>query len=211
MSELSLLQALEWVAFGNEDVSIPEKMQQKYKMEKATESLRHAFISGKVSVKSDGIPLCVKNTYGFDWENSIISPFEEGVFYLPLSADKKNITVSFEDLKREFPLPIYNQTVKINSKKELLQRRPSTLIVHDLAYYLWEKEQNLSAKEIYRIINAALSQYPKFKSKTEVAKYNTVAKWLTNFRNGTYKPENTKDILIKQFPGVFEKMRNSRK
>lgn len=218
MEYYTLQQSLEWVAFGTLDVPFAEQNNQKEKLEVARDCLRQAFLAGKVRVASGNEPLPIKPLYDFDWAQNCIWPFEYPEQYLPLTSGKTDIKVSVRDLEREFPstttVPTTLTEHMVSPKQQYQEKedikRPGARIPHDVAYYLWEKEQNLSAKEICKIVNDSLMEYPKYKGHT-VAKLGTVEKWLTGFRKGTYQPQNKKHILIKQFPAIFDKMRKAHK
>lgn len=208
MNDLTLKESLEWVAFGTFDVPFAEQVKQDDKLKQAKETLYHALLSRKIRITSQGQAFQLTHSCAIDYDNNQIS--ESGYFCaFPFSQYKTDIKVNVSDLMREFPPAV--DTPITPPRDQVLKRRPGASTLHDIAYFLWEKEQNLAAKDIVRILNSAVIQYPEFRDEQEPAKPTTVAKWLTAFKNGEYKPANTKLQIIKNFPGIFDKLRQSHK
>lgn len=201
----TLHEALTWVAFGAFNVPFAELNKNQETLDKAKQLLRRAFIAGRVHIGSGTEVLHATENIALDWDANSIALCSYPGQYISEQMLIKNIQVITEDLKREFPHAVHERQQPI---EEDSIKRPGACILHDVAYYLWEKEQNLSAKEIYHIVNAVMGTYPRYKDRT-VVQLSSVEKWLTGFRNGTYKPANEKHILIKQFPGLFDKMRKA--
>ena len=208
MRDVTLRDALDWVANGTFDVPFAERAKQADKLAQASGTLRAALLSGKIRITSQGQPFKLTEYCGIDWDANQIS--ESGYFCaFPFTPLRSDIKVDAADLIREFP-PAVDAPIT-PPRVQAQKRRPGASTLHDIAYFLWEKEQNLAAKDIVRILNSAVIQYPEFRDEQEPAKPTTVAKWLTDFKNGTYKPANTKRQIIKNFPGIFDKLRQAHK
>ena len=201
----TLYEALAWVAFGTFNVPFAELNKNQETLDNAKQLLRRAFISGRVHIGSDTEVLHGLENIALDWDTNSVALCTYPGQYISEQMLIKNIRIITEDLKREFPKPAHEHQQPI---KEESAKRPAACIPHDVAYYLWEKEPNLSAKDICRIVNAVMGTYPKYKDRTPIQQ-SSAGKWLTGFRNGSYMPANQKHTLIKQFPGLFDKMRSA--
>ena len=201
----TLYDSLTWVAFGTFNVPFAERNKNPEKLDEAKQLLQRAFITGRVHMASDTGILRPTEHFAFGWDTNSIVPFTYNGQYISERMIIKNVRVIIEDLEQEFPQHVHEQKQSVKQKSA---KRPGASILHDVAYYLWEKEKNLSAKEICNIVNLTMGGYPKYKDRTLIQQ-SSAEKWLTGFRNGTYMPANPKQLLINQFPGLFDKMRKT--
>ena len=210
MEYYTLQQSLEWVAFGTLDVPFAEQNNQKEKLEAAKGYLRKAFLTGKVRIASGDKPLPIKPTYDFDWNMNCIYPFEYPGQCLSPTRDKTDIRVSVRDLKREFPRKTPNPKTTTKTPR-IYRARPERRTVHDIAYYFWQTNPQLQAKQIYQTLYTTLKSYPEFQNGREPVQCNTVRQWIQGFKNNQYNPATTKEKLSRQYDKVFSKLNDSLK
>lgn len=204
MKDLSLQDSLTYAAFGTFDIPFAEQYKEQDKIQNAKAILRKAFIAGKVRVFSDNTDLPIKDTYGFDWIGNRI--FATTGQYFTDECAKNNIKVCAEDLFREFPSNHKHTLVKPHKKEE----RPERRVIHDIAFYFWENNKQLQAKQLHQKTCLVLQTYLEFAAPDkDPITLSTMQKWLSEFRAGKYTPATEKHKLSAQYRDIFSKLRNA--
>jgi len=204
MRIFSLQDSLTYAAFGTLDIPLSEQNKQRDKIETAKVMLRAAFIAGRVHLTADDKDFPIKNTYAFDWPGNRI--FAATGEYFTDACAKTNIRVCTDDLIREFPS---NHKHPLNPPKGRTER-PERRIAHDIAFYFWENNKQLTAKQLWRKLCDVLNGYPEFQTKgKDPVSFDTMRKWLSDFKKGEYKPTTDKHKLSAQYKDIFSKLRNA--
>lgn len=211
----TIAQAVDWVVFRGANLTIEQRIAHKDDIEKAIILLQTAFaehgeafdIFGKTRPNGKYKQITFYPNSILDMDRNYIMPcydadFVEGAIIYG------EILICATQIQEAFPAPApvvqldQHDAVKINQPP---QKRPG--VVHDIAFYLFENNPNLSAKELAAAVCKALTQYPQWENaKKAPVETLTMGKWLTEFKKKTYKPIRTKEEILRKFPGVFAKL-----
>lgn len=192
---LSLTEAIYWIAFGKFSCTAKEIICNKNKIHNAYKILHEILPLNRIKVYG-------QSTIGSDIEQITDLEYthldtEFNSICVAASITYYAVNIDANDLKREFP----------NGKDQMSQhstsRRPRCCLIHDIAYYAYETHKTVSAKILYRILTNTLEQY---RNTNYTVTYNTIQKWLTDFKNGAYTPANTKRQTLDALPTVYNKI-----
>lgn len=186
----SLVEAAHWIAFGTPHPTIEQKISEQNKLQTAAQRLPAALASGTIKVfgqrdfNSDSEQITDLDYVSLDFEENAMTACD--IF------DYVAIMIDVKDLHEAFPRSV--------SAQKILAARPSRRIVHDIAFYVYQTHPSLSAKELAQVLNNVFKLYPEPQLSTT---HHTVASWLTDFKNGTYKPVHKKIETQIMFPKLY--------
>lgn len=186
----TLAEAAHWIAFGTPHPTIEQKISEQNKLQTASQRLPAALATGAIKVfgqydfNSDSEQITNLNYVSLDFEENAMTACD--IF------DYVAVTIDANDLHKAFPRGISSQKAPAS--------RPSRRIVHDIAFYVYQTHPSLSAKELAQVLNNVFKLYPEPCHSTT---YSTVASWLTDFKNGTYKTVHKKIETQIMFPKLY--------
>lgn len=186
----SLAEAAHWIAFGTPCPTIEQRISEQNKLQTAAQRLPDALASGTIKVfgqrsfNSDSEQITNLDYVSLDFEENAMTACD--IF------DYVAIMIDVKDLHEAFPRSV--------SAQKILAARPSRRIVHDIAFYVYQTHPSLSAKELAQVLNNVFKLYPEPQLSTT---HHTVASWLTDFKNGTYKPVHKKSETQIMFPKLY--------
>lgn len=186
----SLAEAAHWIAFGTPRPTIEQRISEQNKLQTAAQRLPDALASGTIKVFG-------QRSFNSDSEqitnlDYLSLNFEENAMTACDIFDYVAIMIDVKDLHEAFPRSVASQNAPIP--------RPSRRIGHDIAFFVYQTHPSLSAKELAQVLNNVFKTYPDSHLSTT---HSTVASWLTDFKNGTYKPVHKKIETQIMFPKLY--------
>jgi hypothetical protein len=189
----TLAEAAHWIAFGTPRPTIEQIISEQNKLQTAAQRLPAALASGTIKVfgqrdfNSDSEQITDLDYVSLDFEENTMTACD--IF------DYVAIMIDVNDLHKAFPRSV--------SAQKILAARPSRRIIHDVAFYVYQTHKTLTAKKLAYVLNEVFKLYPEPCHSTT---YSTVASWLTGFKNGTYKPINTKIETQRVFSQIYSRV-----
>ncbi|MBR5153519.1 MAG: hypothetical protein IKW57_01860 [Alphaproteobacteria bacterium] len=217
----SLQESTYWIAFGTTTPPAQVVLEQEQVLNKAKENLFDMLVAGlliptgiQMELKpTDYLPKYHKSERKkFKVHQSIFLDIVENSIFDAYIDDNKHvqcnqfkfmtdIEIDFNELKKHFP-PKQDDT---NTKK-----RPVSRQIHDIVYYFWENNPNLSVKQISDITNYVIVNFfPEIAKGKNTVKLNTVRTWRSEFSQGKYTPAIPKHKISKQYRGIFQKLNDA--
>jgi len=196
----TIAQALEWLTFRGKELNMHQEMEKERLISRYSKILRAALCSEDVAV------------YGC---KSPKAKHKKVAIYPHCYLDYQNNSIAFDPERTRVWVGIQIDAVALREfflapqpgDKEKPQPKRCSGMPHDLAFYLFEDNKNLSAKELTNAVCEALAQYPKWENaKKPPVTPPSMGKWLSEFKQKKYEPARTREEIRKQLPGVFAKL-----
>ena len=222
--KFTLQESVYWLTFGYKSSTALEVIKNETNISSAKQKLRKALISGLLKasgtkyayqtgceyrqIKQDTFVISESDYIDYK-NNKIYSMSGSGMYFdrrrIETSVFVGDITITLVDLRKQFAIN--------NEKPNMLpikisHVRPVSRTKHDIAYFFWFSNKNLSVKVLAKAMEEVFNEYPDL-NKGKAVSLASLQKWKTGFIQNKYQPITSKEKLANQYRGIFSKLNNA--